>query len=317
MLSEEKDPADEDELMEDLDNNWSAWGIGINKEVDNNLHQIGDRDNAHYFPHLAERLLKDINMFPLWSNVCRDDFGYGRIPASSAAVEGEFNKLKNNIFKNHNLPIRVDEFLKIHLDFLHKKLKIVDAEENNVTLPHNKMSINECNESKEILDVDISQQVHSISCPACANNDAPSGVHTCIICEVAVHALEECSTSYDAEGYGQKRICLACSSSKSTEKILASQEIENWRGLISDKNKKRTAKYLGNNQRGIQDSLTWSKSIKIPIIKNGSATELQTININNTNYCLINTCAFDSLLQIILVVLSDYKHFESEVQYFK
>jgi len=55
------------------------------------LHIVGDRDNAHYFPLLAKRLLKDMTMFPLWSNVCRDDFGYGRISASSAVVEGEFN----------------------------------------------------------------------------------------------------------------------------------------------------------------------------------------------------------------------------------
>jgi len=72
------------------------------------------------------RLLEDINTFSLWSNVCRDDFGYGRVPASSAAVEGEFNKLKNNIYKNENLPIRIDEFLRIHLDYLHGKLKIVE-----------------------------------------------------------------------------------------------------------------------------------------------------------------------------------------------
>lgn len=72
-----------------MDNDWSAWGIEINKEIENHLHEVGDRDNAHYFPQLAERLLKDIHMFPLWLNVCRDDFGYGRIPATSAAVEGE------------------------------------------------------------------------------------------------------------------------------------------------------------------------------------------------------------------------------------
>lgn len=79
-------------IIEDLDNEWSQWGAEINKEVENNVNEIGDRDNAHYFPFLAERLLKDINMFPLWSCVCRDDFDYGRVPASSAAVEGEFNK---------------------------------------------------------------------------------------------------------------------------------------------------------------------------------------------------------------------------------
>jgi hypothetical protein len=127
--SKEKDSiADEDEMDEELDNEWLAWGTKINTEVEKVVHEVGDRDNAHFFPPLAKRLLKDICMFPLWSNVCRDNFGYGRIPASSAAVEGEFNKLNNNLLKNFNLLIRVDEFPQIHLNFLHSKLKIVDSE---------------------------------------------------------------------------------------------------------------------------------------------------------------------------------------------
>lgn len=290
LLSEKKDPTNEDEI-EDLDNDWSAWAIAINNKIDNNLHEVGDRDNAHYFPQLAERLLKDINMFPLWSNVCHDDFGYGRVPASSAAIEGEFNKLKNTIFKNENLPIRIDEFLKIHLNYLHGKLKIVDAKEENLTLPCSTTG-NECDRNKDVINVDTLQQVILKSCSACANNDIPSGAHVCIICKKAVHALQECSIGYDdEEGYGQKRICLSCSSSASSETILASQEVEDWRGLIFKEKKKRTAKYLGNDLRGIQDSLTWSKNLKFPILKNGSAMELQAVNIENRNYSLINTCA--------------------------
>lgn len=95
---------------------------------------------------------------------------------------------------------------------------------------------------------------------------------------MAVHTLQECSIAYNEEGFGQKRICLSCSSYKNIKKILATQEEENWRGLISNENKRRTAKYLGNNKHDIQDSLTWSKSTKLPIIKNGSSVELKTIN---------------------------------------
>lgn len=76
---------------------------------------------------------------------------------------------------------------------------------------------------------------------------------------MAVHALQECSIVYDEEGFRQKCICLLCSSYKNTEKILASREEESWRGLISNENKKRTAKYLGNNQHYIQDYLMEQK----------------------------------------------------------
>jgi len=311
----EKVIADEDEI-EELDNEWLAWSMKINVEVENGLHEVGDRDNAHYFPPLAKRLLKDMTVFPLWSNVCRDDFGYGRIPASSAAVEGKFNKLKNNVLKNLNLPIRVDEFIKIHLDFLHGKLKIVDAKKDSLTQQLcDEMIIDENNKDKKTSNVDASRQILLKSCPACANNDLPSGAHICVICKTAVHALEQCSTSINEEGHGQKRICLFCSSHKSSHKILASQEMKNWRGLNDEENTKSKSKYLVKSHHVIQDSLTWSKSTKLPIIKNGITMELQAIELNDQNYCLRNTCAFDSLLQIVLVALADYEHFQNKVCY--
>jgi len=142
----------------------------INVEVENTSFTQSWRSNAHYFSFLTKRLLKDMITYPL-SNVCRDDFGYGRIPASSAAVEGEFNKLKNNVLKNLNLPIRIDEFKKIHLDFLHDKLKIVDAKKDSLTQQLCDEIIDENNEDKKTLNVDASRQILLKSCPACANND--------------------------------------------------------------------------------------------------------------------------------------------------
>lgn len=275
------------------------------------MNEVGDRDNAHYFPPLAERLLKHINMFPLWSCVCRDDFEYGRVPASSAAVEGEFNKLKNNILKNYTLPIRVDEFIKIHLDFLHGKLKIVDAKEDNISSDESTCM----NEKEEVQNVETTQTAQT-KCPACINNDTPTNAHICAICEIPVHTLQECSIACDEEeGHGQKRICLSCSAMKSSEEVLAIQEIENWRGLHKERKKQRVAKYLGENRHGIQDALAWSKS-KLPIIKNGNSMTLQVVNIDGTNYITTNTCAFDSLLQNVLVALSDYKYFANKVHYF-
>jgi len=45
----------------------------------------GDRDNPYYFPELVKRLLINIRLLPLWTNISRDLFGYGRVPASSAS----------------------------------------------------------------------------------------------------------------------------------------------------------------------------------------------------------------------------------------
>lgn len=77
-------------------------------------------------------MLKDINILPFWSNVCRDDFGYDRVPAPNAAVEGEFNKIKNIMLKSYRLPLRIDEFIKTHIDYLHGKLKLVHLDKKNV-----------------------------------------------------------------------------------------------------------------------------------------------------------------------------------------
>lgn len=71
-------------------------------------------------------------------------------------------------------------------------------------------------------------------CIACSNGDLPSGAHKCMKCEKNVHIFPECSTGVgDSEGYGEKRICKACSTSRkrqvvtpevSAEKKLKSQE---------------------------------------------------------------------------------------------
>lgn len=216
--------------------------------------------------------------------------------------------------------MRVDAFLKIHLDYLRGKLKIVDAEEqNNLVTSLDTASIKECdmekNKSKDMSqDINTSlQKGQPKLCPACSNGDVPSGAHTCTICKVAVHALNECSLTYGEEGYGQERICLSCFSLEGSQNILATRETENWRGLILNNNKKRKARYLGDDPRGIQDALTW-RSAKLPIMKNGSSTELQAVKIEDQSYCLINTCAFDSLLQIVVSALADYKDFETEVR---
>jgi len=39
--------------------------------------------------------------------------------------------------------------------------------------------------------------------------------------------------------------------------------------------------------------------------------------MDGTNYSVTNTCAFDSLLQIVLVALSDYKYFANKARYLK
>ncbi len=79
--------------------------------------------NPFYMPALADKLLKHVQLLPLWSNVCRDEFGYGRIPASFSSCESEFNKIKNVLLKHEKSFLRVDAFMERHIQYLQGKMK--------------------------------------------------------------------------------------------------------------------------------------------------------------------------------------------------
>lgn len=120
----------EDEKI--LDNSWKIWAGIISKEVDTAIITEGDSVNAHYCPVFAKHLLADCTSLPMWSCVFRDKFGFGRIPASSAPVEGEFNKLKNVFFKNELSNIRVDRFIEKHINLLNGSSKLIEAQMSEI-----------------------------------------------------------------------------------------------------------------------------------------------------------------------------------------
>lgn len=328
---------DEDDEINDNTTNfrnmWAAWGAEINAEVLSCSAECGDHENAHYYPQLAKHLLKDIRLLPLWSCMNRNQFGYGRISASSASVnQGEFNKIKNILLKNSKQQLRIDEFIEMHLNYINGKIKIVEAAQYDVTESaqidvvenvHTKTELIDLSSSNNILQTLIPQDITTeindktlknkdlvnLLCPAYSNGDMPTGAHLCIICKNAVHILDECSLVFgDEEGYGERRICKKCSVEKCTPDILASSEIENWRGLAKKKSKKRIAKYLGQNKQAIQDSLSFIKNNNIPILKNGSNISLRSIKMSKQIVSLIHTCAFDSIFQIICKTSYNWLH---------
>lgn len=63
----------------------------------------------------------------MWSCIYRNSFGYGWVPASSAPVEGEMNKLKNVDFVFELGNLRVDRILQEHVANLNGKMLLVDA----------------------------------------------------------------------------------------------------------------------------------------------------------------------------------------------
>lgn len=296
-----------------FENSWSTWGKKILSEVKSSIaSDVGDRINPHYFPQIVERLIIDVRLLPLWTNIYRDQFGYGRVPASSASVESEFNKLKSLLLKNCQL-MRIDSFLQKHVDYLHGVLKIVDAQStnNNTTISSVDPNAILTSTPKKESNYDVNLMLDSDnSCPACKNNDKPSGAHACYLCKKHVHALPQCSLPFGEEGYGQSLVCIICKDIvQNIKDILASREVENWRGFGEVKSNKSDAVYLGKNPHKIIDALKCKKAAKIPIIiKNGNDISLKSLKIHNDNYTVANTCAFDSIFQILLAAGHDLHH---------
>lgn len=85
-------------------------------------------------PKLADYLIKNVKLLPLWSCLCRDKFGFGRIPASIASVESDFNIIKYIMLKTEKTPMRADEFITKHVNFMSGRLKLVRANTEDIVL---------------------------------------------------------------------------------------------------------------------------------------------------------------------------------------
>ncbi|XP_039307718.1 uncharacterized protein LOC113004773 isoform X2 [Solenopsis invicta] len=303
----EMEGATETDSFNPFENSWTIWGKQILNDVKSLITKDeGNRINPLYFPQLVDRLLVDIKLLPLWTNINTDKFGYGRIPASSALVESEFNKLKSLVLKNCPL-LRIDSFIQKHVNYLHGIMKIVNVPDQNSSVNAKNVSLTHTS-----LTEPTTTNLLNNSCPACKNNDEPTNAHICYLCEKSVHALPQCSSVFNdsEEGYGQRRICMTCKNVGNIKNILESRETENWCGLETTKLNKNKSLYLGKYQHKLRDSLICKKSVRIPILKNGNSLDLKSLHINDGNYTITNTCAFDSIFQILLAAGHDLNNLQ-------
>jgi hypothetical protein len=84
------------------------------------LQDEGDRDNAHYVPGFVEPFLRLIRTIPLWSKFVP---GFSTTP-SSAVAEAYFKNLKRVLFQKVELPMRLDVFLRDHIDLSDGQTKL-------------------------------------------------------------------------------------------------------------------------------------------------------------------------------------------------
>ncbi|CAG9816766.1 unnamed protein product [Phaedon cochleariae] len=392
--TEEGEDEDEPQMSNLVANQWQQWGNDVRNEVERKLeYENGDDYNPRYFPAFAERLMKKMATIPLWSCICRDDFGYGRIPASSAPVEAEFNIIKNRILCKRIL--RVDVAVRTFLEYIDGKLKIFEAKSNptneNINIeikstmesPRRPKKIDVSDDAtpsnfeieKEFsLDFpvvslnsttayEIAQKFNSsrsrdifkdeLSPISSTKNDThcPSGSiekenfsgskcesyvpeesirrrkplqdlssemnqefvceycekksnneQVCVICKRIM--CSECTVS-QTEEEGEMKLCLECFQNSRKDDRLATQKIDNWKGKGGSPKISKKSRYLNKNTAEFLDAMSFKKYCKLPCLKNGTISSLRLIKIGNSEVSLTNTCAFDSITQILMAAMSD------------
>ena len=117
---------DDDACMEETDIfNDIVWIYKQCRALENH----GDRDNLQYSPCIAKKLVKFCESIVLLSAITVPIFGYGNATESSSASEGSFKTLKIDVLKSETLPMRLDEFIPIHVEHMLGSTNIIIAKQ--------------------------------------------------------------------------------------------------------------------------------------------------------------------------------------------
>lgn len=275
---------------------------------------VGDHLNGLFCIDLVKSLMHICLEFPLWSGVMVNHFSSPNLRASSARVEGYFSTLKSSIVKK-NARMRVDKFLVTHLrairgdvkisgslmdDTLKNTTTILDFEtpDNYDTPKRNKRALSELSHS---LTIDYYSNVAKSSISSGNDEDITK---VFIFDENVEYNTDSSNTSH-------------CSTPEETI-------IENWKNKASSTFKKK--KELQQSKRSlylekhpeIRSRLKVNHNIskhRLSLIKNG--TLMRPIMIGqypNKKRChIINTCAFDSIIQMISTAYMDSLDYASYV----
>lgn len=104
---------DLEDLREDFFGSFEIWASSIAEQCKIEVQRNeGEIDNVQYFQEIVPLIIKAMKLYPCCSDLMRKNFGFGEALASSARIESNFNQLKNRVFKNDNLPLRIDTFLR-------------------------------------------------------------------------------------------------------------------------------------------------------------------------------------------------------------
>lgn len=93
----------------------------------NQQSNCGDHDNLQFSPGIAKKLLDFRKLLPCWSAVMVPIFNFGNPTESSATSESLFNDLRSNVLRHKTLPLRIDEFITIHIKSIIGSINLIGA----------------------------------------------------------------------------------------------------------------------------------------------------------------------------------------------
>jgi len=113
-------------------------------------HVDGEDDNGQYMPELVPLIINVMKLYPCWSGIMTKIFGFGDATVSSSRIESNFNQIKNGVFKNENLPIRVDNFVEKLIHYYRGDHLLTANSVNTIQQENNKSQKNYCNKQQSI-----------------------------------------------------------------------------------------------------------------------------------------------------------------------
>lgn len=119
--------------------NWVLIAEDCKRFVNTDVEE-GDRGNQQCLPALIQDLIKISQYLPLWTGVMTQYFPSANVIGSSATVESNINDVKNRIFGNVKLPLRIDDFLKNFILSADGANKLAESEMNQVSQLNSEVS---------------------------------------------------------------------------------------------------------------------------------------------------------------------------------
>lgn len=102
-----------------------------------------------YSPKLAKRLLEFCKLRPLWSALMVPIFKFGNLTETSSTSESLFKDLKSIVFQHKRLPLRLDDFLIIHVNSIVGLMNILGKKESTKENINNKLNNYEGNKDQD------------------------------------------------------------------------------------------------------------------------------------------------------------------------